>query len=176
MKKYILIGLISVLFFQAFNTKSTNVLIPEESISLRLLANYNNREYQQLKMEVSEVLQSELYTLLKDTKGINEARKEIHSHLPNLRTKVATTLQQQNNSLSFQLDYGIHYFPKKVYKGITYPEGNYESLLVTLGKGEGENWWCVLFPPLCIMEAEEKEDTENTEYKFFIQELIEKYL
>ena len=47
---------------------------------------------------------------------------------------------------------------------------------MTLGKGEGDNWWCVLFPPLCIMEAEETEAEEETEYQFFIQELIEKYL
>ena len=95
--------------------------------------------------------------MLKDTKGIDTAREKIETNLPNLRTKVKTTLQQQNSSLSFQLDYGIHHFPEKTYKGITYPEGDYESVLVTLGKGEGDNWWCVLFPPLCIMEAEETE-------------------
>lgn len=176
MKKYIVIGLISVLFFQAFCTQSTNVLIPKEAIRLRVLANSNSTEDQQLKMKVSEALQSELYTLLKDTKGIYRAREEINASLPDLRTKVANTLKQQNSPLSFQVDYGTHYFPEKIYKGVTYPEGNYESLLVTLGKGEGNNWWCVLFPPLCIMEAEEKEEAEDTEYKFFIQELIEKYL
>jgi len=49
----------------------------------------------------------------------------------------------------------------------------YESLLVTLGSGKGDNWWCVLFPPLCLLEAEE---SDKIEYKFFVQELIEKYL
>ena len=48
-----------------------------------------------------------------------------------------------------------------------------ESLLITLGEGKGDNWWCVLFPPLCLVEAEESSEVE---YKFFIQELIEKYL
>jgi len=61
----------------------------------------------------------------------------------------------------------------KEFNGITYEEGMYESLLVTLGEGKGDNWWCVLFPPLCLLEAEESDEVE---YKFFIQELIEKYL
>ena len=135
MKKYIVIGLISILFFQTLSTKSTNVLIPEEAIRLRVLANSNSTEDQQLKMKVSD-----LYMMLKDTKGIDTAREKIETNLPNLRTKVKTTLQQQNSSLSFQLDYGIHHFPEKTYKGITYPEGDYESVLVTLGKGEGDKF------------------------------------
>ena len=47
---------------------------------------------------------------------------------------------------------------------------DYESLLVTLGKGKGKNWWCVLFPPLCLMETD-----ENVEYKFYVKEIIDKY-
>ena len=105
-----------------------------------------------------------------------EANNKINENLPSLKQQISNTLKLENSSIPFQSDYGIHYFPQKVYKGVTYEEGEYESLLVTLGKGEGDNWWCVLFPPLCIMEAEETEVKEETEYKFFIQELIEKYL
>ena len=55
-------------------------------------------------------------------------------------------------------------------KGIEYDEGYYESLLITLGEGKGDNWWCVLFPPLCLIEAEESTEVE---YKSFIKEIIE---
>ena len=75
--------------------------------------------------------------------------------------------------LGYTINYGKNYFPEKKYKGITYSEGYYESVLVTLGSGEGENWWCVLFPPFCLIEAEENDEVE---YKFFLQELIEKIL
>ena len=54
--------------------------------------------------------------------------------------------------------------------------GYYESLVVTLGSGEGKNWWCVLFPPLCFLDAEETRQKEEVEYKFFIKEIIDKYL
>ena len=57
---------------------------------------------------------------------------------------------------------------------MTYPAGYYESLVVTLGSGAGDNWWCVLFPPLCLLEAEET-NTDDIEYKSFVQEMIEKY-
>ena len=63
--------------------------------------------------------------------------------------------------------------PEKEYKGVKYKEGYYESWVITLGEGEGNNWWCVLFPPLCLVEAEEADEVE---YKFFIKELIDKYL
>ena len=175
MKQYAIIGIILTLCFQAF-TSNNNLLIPEEAIRLRVLANSNSSEDQKLKMKVSETVQKNLYQLLKDTKGIESDRNKINENLPSLKQQISNTLKLENSSIPFQLDYGIHYFPQKVYKGVTYEEGEYESLLVTLGKGEGDNWWCVLFPPLCIMEAEETEVKEETEYKFFIQELIEKYL
>lgn len=64
------------------------------------------------------------------------------------------------------------FFPKKEYKGVTYPEGYYESVKVTLGEGLGDNWWCILFPPLCLIEAEESTEVE---YNFFVKEIIKKY-
>lgn len=70
------------------------------------------------------------------------------------------------------LIFGFNYFPSKKYKGITYKDGYYESLVVTLGEGKGDNWWCVLFPPLCLLEAEESTDVE---YKSYVKELIDKY-
>ena len=54
-----------------------------------------------------------------------------------------------------------------------YDGGYYNSLVVTLGDGEGDNWWCVLFPPLCLME--ENETTSDVEYKFFVKSIIEKF-
>ena len=63
--------------------------------------------------------------------------------------------------------------PEKEYKGTTYEEGYYESLVITLGSGEGDNWWCVLFPPLCLLEAEDSDDVEYTSY---VKELVDKYL
>ena len=67
-----------------------------------------------------------------------------------------------------------YYFPKKEYKGVEYNEGNYESLVITLGEGKGDNWWCVLFPPLCLIDAEEQ--TSDVEYKFLVKEIIKHFM
>lgn len=80
---------------------------------------------------------------------------------------------EEKYNLDYKINFGENYFPEKEFNGVTYEEGYYESVLVTLGKGEGDNWWCVLFPPLCLLEAEESDEVE---YKFFVQELIDKYL
>ena len=124
-------------------------------------------------MKVSDRLQQDIYNILKNTKGIEEARKKINENLDEIDANVKETLIKENYPLDYTINFGENYFPSKEYKGIKYDAGYYESVLVTLGEGKGKNWWCVLFPPLCLIEAEESAEVE---YKFFVQELLEKYL
>lgn len=171
------IGTITIILFLVFvgmkKVNSKNYTIPSEAIRLRVVANSNDETDQKVKFEVSNHLEKKIYELLKNTKGVDEARKIINNNLEYLDSEVKTILEQEKYPFSYEIKYGLNFFPEKTYQGVTYEEGYYESLLVTLGEGEGNNWWCVLFPPLCIMEAEESEEVE---YKFFIQEIIEKYL
>ena len=55
-----------------------------------------------------------------------------------------------------------------------YPAGNYDSLVITLGKGAGSNFWCVLFPPLCLLDNE-KEDVGEVDYKFYVKKLLDRF-
>ena len=96
-------------------------------------------------------------------------------HKEELSKIVNDKLKDIGYNKKYTINYGYNYFPKKKYKGITYKEGNYESLVITLGEGAGDNFWCVLFPPLCLIEADETSN-DNVEYKFFVKELIDKYL
>ena len=114
-----------------------------------------------------------MYELLKNTKGVDEARRIINNNLDNIDNDVKTTLQLLDYELGYDINFGLNYFPSKEYKGITYDEGYYESLVITLGEGKGDNWWCVLFPPLCLLEAEESTEVE---YTSFVKELLDKYL
>lgn len=174
MKRTIIIAIIIILFLIGIKkVNSEEFKIPNEAIRLRVVANSNNNIDQKVKYEVTNNIQNKIYELLKDTKGIEEARIIINNNLEYLSDEVKTTLDKEGYPFSYELKYGLNYFPKKEYKGVTYEEGYYESLLITLGEGKGNNWWCVLFPPLCLMEAEESDEVE---YKFFIQEFIEKYL
>ena len=80
-----------------------------------------------------------------------------------------TSRKENGYDTDYEVDFGYNLFPEKKYKGVVYKEGYYESVVVTLGKGEGNNWWCVLFPPLCLMETDES-NLEEIEYKSFIKE------
>lgn len=175
MKKLILIALTLISICVTYNTskKKESVVIPSSAIRFRVLANSNSPRDQKIKEEVRDRLQSELYMLLENTKSINEARVLINDKIVDFKNIVQEEIKEE--SYSFDIDYGMHDFPEKTYKGVVYEAGEYESLLVTLGEGKGDNWWCILFPPLCLLEAEEKADTNEVEYKSFIKEKLEKY-
>ena len=174
MKKTLLLLMFIILTYEFIsNSIYKSNLIPDEAIRLRVIANSNSQYDQNMKIKVRNELQQEVFNLLKDTKGIDEARSIITNNLDSIDNNIYKTLQNNNYNMDYKVNFGFNYFPTKEYKGITYNEGMYESLYVTLGKGEGDNWWCVLFPPLCLIEAEESDEIE---YKSFVQELIEKYL
>ena len=82
---------------------------------------------------------------------------------------IKETIDKYN--IQYSISYGKNYFPNKEYNGVIYEEGEYESLVISLGESQGDNWWCVLFPPLCLIDEEQDE----VEYTTFIKELIDKY-
>ena len=173
MKKTMVLFILIILFYVIIGHVSAEKLIPDEAIRLRVIPNSNDTYDQEVKMKVRDMIQEEMYDLLKDTKGIEEARERIVLNLPKIEDEVNSLLKNENYNLGYNVSFGSHYFPEKQYKGVTYDAGMYESLLITLGKGEGNNWWCVLFPPLCLIEAEESTEVE---YKSFIAEMIEKFM
>ena len=178
MKKIILV--ICIIIFISFLTnmnkvKSEEIIIPKEAIRLRVLANSNKEIDQNVKMKISLELQKEITKLLKDINNVEEARLKIKNNMNVLYLKIKEVLQKEKYNTDFTITFGNVFFPEKKYNDVIYEQGYYETLLVTLGSGKGNNWWCVLFPPLCLMEANETE-TGKVEYKFFVKELIDKYL
>ena len=173
MKKIILILISIIMVFIVMNkSKEENITIPEDAIRFRVLANSNSLRDQKIKEDIRNKMQKELYEILKEARTKKEAKKIINSNIKELDNLLSK--EMSDIEYSYSIDYGMHYFPQKIHNGIVYNEGEYESLLVTLGKGEGDNWWCVLFPPICVLEAEET-SSNNVEYKSFIKEIIKKY-
>ena len=171
--KNIILTIIAIISFYMLVGHVSSLVIPEDALRIRVIANSNSEYDQRIKNEVKENIQGKLYDLLKDTKGVEDARVVINSNLDYIDSEVNKTLKLNNYDLGYTVNYGMNFFPKKEYKGTVYEEGYYESLVVTLGSGEGDNWWCVLFPPLCLIEAEESDDIKYTSY---VKELIEKYM
>lgn len=174
MKKIIIfIFVVLSLIFLVNNNVSSDTIIPDKAIRFRVIGNSNTVYDQNIKIQIRNILQNKILELTKDTNSIDEVRNTIEEHQKELYELTNNKLKELNYDKPFKMNYGFNYFPKKKYKGVTYKEGNYESLVVTLGDGEGDNFWCVIYPPLCMAEVDD--NTSETEYKFFIKEIIDKY-
>lgn len=149
-------------------TKEEKFVMPKDIIRFRVIANSNKIEDQDIKKEVVKQIKP---VLSLNTPSLSASRQTIQSNIPLYNNIVSNTLQNTKYKDNYVIDYGLHYFPKKEYKGITFESGNYESLVITIGDGLGENFWCILFPPLCNID----EDTTDYEYTSIVQELIKKY-
>jgi len=175
MKKIIILILsILCIIYISNNSKESENIIPDSAIRFRVIANSNTIYDQNIKIQIRNIIQNKLLELTSDKNNIEEVRNTIKKHQKELYDIINNKLVELNYDKGFDITYGYNFFPKKEYKGLEYREGYYESLVITLGEGEGDNFWCVLFPPLCLLEVEE-DSASNVEYKFFVKELIDKY-
>ena len=164
-------------------------VIPNEAIRLRILANSNQESDQKLKRAIRDEVNKEINKWVAELTSIEEARKVIKSHLPDIEAIAEEVMVRENNVQKMKVDFGKTVFPTKLYGQYLYPAGEYEAIKITLGEGEGENWWCVLFPPLCFLDfnsgtavasesdyddsstvAEQSNDEENPETEIKIDE------
>ena len=167
MKKIVIIMFCFVLFLSI--SSKQKLLIPDESIRFRIIANSNEEADQAMKMLIKKDLEKELFSKIASSKSIDDTRKIISDNQEN----IDRLLKKYN--INYDISYGKNYFPSKEYKGVNYNSGDYESLVISLGESKGNNWWCVLYPPLCLLESESNNMEEN-EYKLYIQEILDKVL
>ncbi len=166
--KKIIIGLFLVSLVLIFKSGEKEILIPNEAIRFRVIANSDTLEDQNKKMVIKEKIEKEVYELIKGDSKTSEVRNTLKDNIDNIRKIV------DKYDINYDINYGENYFPAKNYKGVIYKPGNYESLVITLGEGKGNNFWCVLFPPLCLLDNE-KSDVGEVEYKFFVKQLLDKF-
>lgn len=122
-------------------------------IRIHVLANSNSETDQQLKLQVKDDVVRYLQPMLAQSHSIEESRTIIQNHMPQIEQTARQTLQQQNSDYDVTLQYGHFDFPVKYYGSFSLPSGNYEALRILIGSGQGRNWWCVLFPPLCFTDS-----------------------
>ncbi len=177
MKNYLIICSIIIIILTITMKKyeTTDIIIPQEAIRFRVIANSNSSEDQNIKLNVKNNLTKTIDELIADSNNIDDTRKLLIQNKNVIENSVKNTLISNNFNQNFNVNYGMNYFPEKQFKGITYKAGEYESLVVTLGQGKGNNWWCVLFPPLCLLEAEEN-NTDEVEYQFLVKNIIDKFM
>lgn len=172
LRKIILIILAIISIYTISNVvKAEELVIPDTAIRLRVIPNSNSTFDQNMKQKVKTYLEDNVYTMFSNVNSIEEARETINKQLPNIESDIKNIFIENNYDMNFKINYGLNYFPEKSYKNITYKEGYYESLVVEIGKAKGDNWWCVLFPTICLLD---KNVDDDVEYKLKVVELIEK--
>jgi stage II sporulation protein R len=127
--------------------------IPKESIRLRILANSDSAQDQALKREIRDAIVARMQEWVQGPHTIEEARAVVTAHIPEFDLLVGDMIRERGYAYTHQVELGIVPFPTKMYGDEVYPAGDYEALRVIIGEGKGQNWWCVLFPPLCFVDS-----------------------
>lgn len=154
------IGLAIILFsvltvgvvFANFAEK-VNKGLSDNLIRLHVIANSDSSPDQSLKRDVRDIVLNFMKEKLKDSKNIEETKNIINENREEIEKLASAEIMKQGKNYSIKTMLGSYPFPTKAYGDITLPAGNYQALRVVIGKGEGANWWCVLFPPLCFIDA-----------------------
>ena len=134
-------------------------------IRLHVIANSDTAGDQALKLKVRDAV-IEYMGNQKDLDSIEDTRDFLENSRPQIRKIADGIIASEGYDYSSDVSMGVRYIPEKTYGDITFPAGNYEALNITLGEGSGENWWCVLFPPLCIVTTEDEAPVETDEIVF----------
>ena len=132
------------------------------TIRLHVLANSDSTEDQTLKMQVRDAVISKVNELAANTKEFDEVKKIYETSLDDIRLAAQNTVYENGYDYQVNVTLTEEYYPERQYENVRLPSGRYNSLKVSIGSEEGQNWWCVLFPPLCTQAAEAKEELAQT--------------
>lgn len=135
--------------------------VRDDVVRLHILANSNSAFDQQVKLQVRDALLSKNTVLLSE--GVNTENAPLYFEMSKdelLKTAEAV-LKENNCDYKVRITLEKEYFETRIYGDYTFPAGEYTALKVVLGEGEGKNWWCVMFPPLCIPAADSVDTNKN---------------
>ena len=169
MKTKIFLLLLGLIIIGVYRENITESSIPTSSIRLRVVPNSNNAKDINIKEQVKDYLEKDIYTLLQYTNDIDSARMIISNNIQTIDNNIGKIFKDTNYNIPYKVNFGYNYFPEKNYQGKTYAEGEYESLVIYIGEAKGDNWWCVLFPNFCLINNQ-----DDIEYKSYFKELFNK--
>lgn len=120
---------------------------------LHVIANSDSEEDQNLKLKVRDNVIKYMNTLCSKTTSKEEAIEIANAHLNEFKKIALSTIKENGCNYDVNISIDNVFFPTKTYGDISLPEGYYDALRIKIGKAEGKNWWCVMFPPLCFVDV-----------------------
>lgn len=127
--------------------------IAHNIVRLHVIANSDSDEDQQLKLMVRDRILSEGRNIFGNVTNTEETKSLVEENLDKLEAAARDEIKKQGYDYDVKLKTGKFDFPAKEYENITLPAGEYYALRIEIGRAEGKNWWCVMFPPLCFVDA-----------------------
>ncbi|MCB2306390.1 stage II sporulation protein R [Clostridium estertheticum] len=158
MKKFILTSFaVMIIIFIALNSTSLSGKASQSDVASKLIrfhviANSDDKIDQNLKLKVRDSILKYISPKIVDCKNIKESRKIINSENKNIKKIAERIIKENGFKYSVATSLSQEYFPVKTYGNITLPQGKYEAYRIIIGTGKGQNWWCVMFPPLCFVD------------------------
>lgn len=135
-------------------------------IRFHVIANSDNEEDQNLKLKVKNKVIDYLYPYLNSSESLDESREIMKDKMEEVKKLSEEVIKDNNHDYNVQVELSRENFPDKSYGNITLPQGNYEAFRIIIGSGQGRNWWCVMFPPLCFVDESKAEvEYDKTENK-----------
>lgn len=135
--------------------------IYDKTLRLHVLANSDSYEDQALKLKVRDTLLSEISEFIGRADTRQEAETLVSQHKNQLEEAAEKTVKNNGYKYDVKITLTEEYYPTREYDGIRLPAGRYMSLRVLIGKAEGRNWWCVLFPALCTSSAKAEDELKS---------------
>lgn len=125
-----------------------------EYLRIHIRANSNQTVDQTVKYQVKERVVEYLTPFIAECKTKEQAEKMLNDNLSGIKTVAEKVLQEKGFSYSANAKLKVEEFPTRIYGNLELEKGFYKALIIELGSGEGDNWWCVVYPPLCFTGGE----------------------
>jgi len=153
---------------------SDSELIKDKMIRFHVIANSDSIEDQDIKLKVRDKVLEYIYPKLEGASEIDKSREILKENDKEIKDISLKVLEENNYNYKVESTLSNEVFPVKSYGDITLPQGEYEAYRIILGDGKGQNWWCVMFPPLCFVDITKGEVSSKDTEEIMKKNLSEK--
>lgn len=170
-KKLNFILILTILIFLyivllSFNySQAISYNLSDSVFRLHIIANSDSSADQELKLKVRDKIIEYMNTLTSSSSDKKDIISMVNNHLDSFKEIALNTIKENGYNYDVNIEIGNFHFPTKSYGDISFPAGNYDALKIEIGDAIGQNWWCVLFPPLCFVNSSTgvvPDDSKNT--------------
>lgn len=155
------VGIVVAILFSICSFAKTSEEIRSDVLRLHVIANSDTSVDQNLKLRLRDYILQEGKDIFNGSVNVENAVEKIEPVLPELEKSAKAFVNRVGFDYDVKISLSNEYFTTRTYETVTLPAGKYLALRVVIGSGEGHNWWCVMFPPMCVPAADKKDEIEN---------------